>query len=146
MSVSEDCGEVSHEFKHERMNLQTSSTARCVLCLVTQSCPSLCDCMDCSPPGSSVHGDSPSKNTGVGCHNLLQGIFQTQGLNPGFLHCRQILYHLSHQGSPRILEWIAYPFSGGIFPIQESNWRLLHCRQILYQLSYQGSPVALRIY
>jgi len=39
--------------------------------------------MDCSPPGSSVHGDSPGKNTGVGCHALLQGIFPTQGLNPG---------------------------------------------------------------
>ena len=38
--------------------------------------------MDCSLPGSSVHGDSPGKNTGVGCHALLQGIFPTQGLNP----------------------------------------------------------------
>ena len=43
--------------------------------------------------------DSPGKNTGVGCHFLLQGIFPTQGLNPGLLHCRQTLYHLSHQGS-----------------------------------------------
>ena len=53
-----------------------------------------------SPPGFSVHGDSPGKNTGVGCHDLLQGIFQTQGLNPGLPHCQHILYHLSHQGSP----------------------------------------------
>ena len=53
-----------------------------------------------NPPGSSVHGDSPDKNTGVGCHPLLQGIFPTQGLNPGVPHCRRILYHLSHQGSP----------------------------------------------
>ena len=60
--------------------------------LVTQSCPTLCDPLDHSPPGSSVHGDSPSKNTGVGCLFLLQGIFLTQGSNPGFLHCRQILY------------------------------------------------------
>ena len=44
--------------------------------------------------------DSPGKNTGVACHFLLQGIFLTQGLNLGLLHCRQILYHLSHQGSP----------------------------------------------
>ena len=44
--------------------------------------------------------DSPGKNTGVGCHFLLQGIFLTQGLNPGLLHCRQILHCLSHQGSP----------------------------------------------
>ena len=43
--------------------------------------------------------DSPGKNTGVGCHVLLQGIFPTQGLNLGLLHCGQILYHLSHQGS-----------------------------------------------
>ena len=48
--------------------------------------------MDCSPPGSSVHGDSPGKNTGVGCHALLQGIFPTQESNQGLLHCRQILY------------------------------------------------------
>ena len=52
--------------------------------------------MDCSPPGSSVHGILLGKNTGVGCHFLLQGIFLTQGSNPGLLHCRQILYHLSH--------------------------------------------------
>ena len=55
---------------------------------------------DCSPPGSSVHGDSPGKNTGVGFHSLLQGIFATQGSNLGLPQCRQILYHLSHQGSP----------------------------------------------
>ena len=55
---------------------------------------------DCSPPGSSVHGDSSGKNTGVGCYALLQGIFPTQGSNPGPLHCRWVLYHLSHQGSP----------------------------------------------
>ena len=73
-----------------------------VLCsyLVTQSCLTLYNSMDCSLPGSSIHGDSPGKNTGVGCHALLQGIFPTQGLNPGILHCRQILYHLNHQRSP----------------------------------------------
>ena len=53
--------------------------------------------MDCSLPGSFVHGDSPGKNTGVGCHALLQGIFPTQGLNPVLLHCRWILYCLSHR-------------------------------------------------
>ena len=70
-----------------------------VLCLVAQSCLTLCDPMDCSLPGSSIHGNSPGKNTGVGCHALLQGIFPTQGLNPGLPHCRRILYRLSHQGS-----------------------------------------------
>ena len=56
--------------------------------------------MDCSPPGSSVHEDSPGKNTGVGCHALLRGIFLTQESNEGLLHCRRILYQLSYQGSP----------------------------------------------
>ena len=70
-----------------------------VLCLVAQSCPTLCDPMDYSLPGSSVHGDSPGKNTGVGCHALLREIFWTQGSNPGLLHCKQILYCLSHQGT-----------------------------------------------
>ena len=85
--------------------------------------------------GSLCLWDSPGQNTGVDCHAFLQGIFLTQGWNPGLPHCRQILYRLSHQGSPRILEWIAYPFSRG------SSWprnRLLHCRWILYQLSYEG--------
>ena len=59
---------------------------------------------------ASMSRDSPGKNTGVGSCSLLQGIFPTQGLNPGLLW---ILYHLSHQGSPRILGWVAYPFSRG---------------------------------
>ena len=123
---------------------------------VAQSCPTLSNPLDCSLPGSSIHGifqarvlergaiafsvlhcqvgslpaepmgkgkgkslsgvrlfvtpwtvayqaplswDFPGKSTGVGCHCLLQGIFLTQGLNPGLLHCRQMLYRLSHQGS-----------------------------------------------
>ena len=58
--------------------------------------------MSCGPPGSSVHGASPGKNTRVGCHALLQKIFPTQGWNPGLLHCTQILYRLSHQQSPTL--------------------------------------------
>ena len=57
--------------------------------------------------------NSPGQNTGVGRLSLLQGIFPTQGLNPGLPHCRQFLYQLSHKGSPRRLEWVAYPFSSG---------------------------------
>ena len=68
------------------------------VCLVSQLCPTLCDSMDCRPPGSSVPGDVPGKNTGVGCHGLLQGIFPIQGSNTGLSHCSQILYCLSHQG------------------------------------------------
>jgi len=85
----------------------------CVLCLVAQSCLTLCDPIDYSPSGSSVHGNSSGKNTGVGCHAVLQGNFPIQGLNPGLLHCRWILYHMSHQGGPRRLEWVACPLSGG---------------------------------
>ena len=86
--------------------------------------------------------NSPGQNTGVGRFFLLQGIFPTQGLNLGLPHCRRILDQLSHKGSPRILEWVAYPFSSGSsWPTQESNWGLLYWRQILYQLNYQGSPL-----
>ena len=70
----------------------------CFLCLcVCHSIVSLCHPMDCSHPGFSVHGIFPGKSTGVGCYFLFQGIFLTQGSNPGLFHCRQILYHLSHQ-------------------------------------------------
>ena len=111
-----------------------------MLCLVTQSCLTLSNPMDCSPTGSSVHGNSPDKNTGV-LPCPLRGIVPTQGWNPGFPHCRRILYQLSHKGSKvkvaqscltlcnpmdcslpgssvheilqaRILEWVAIPFSG----------------------------------
>ena len=97
--------------------IHTSICVYCyaVLCLVTQSCPTHWDLIDCSPPGSSVRGDSPGKNTGVGCHALLRGIFPTQGSNPGLPQYRQILNHLSHQGNPRILEWVAYPLYRGYF-------------------------------
>ena len=114
--------------------------------------------------------NSPGKNTGVGSHFLLQGIFPTQGLNPGLLHCRQILfyfifYRLSHQGSPRRVKvgqscptlcdpmdytpWNSPGQNTGvgslsllqeIFPTQGSNPSLPDCRWILYQLSRKGSP------
>ena len=57
--------------------------------------------------------DFPGKNTWVGCHFLLQRTFPTQGSNPSLLHCKWILYQLSHKGTPRILEWVAYPFTRG---------------------------------
>ena len=62
------------------------------VCVHAQSCPTLCDLMDCS---SSVHGDSPGKNTGVGCHFFLQGIFPIQGLSPRLPHCRWVLSSLN---------------------------------------------------
>ena len=57
--------------------------------------------------------NSPGQNTRVGSLSPLQGSFSTQGMNPGLPHCRWILYQLSHKGSPRILKWVAYPFSRG---------------------------------
>ena len=96
-----------------------------MLCLVTQPCLTLYDPMELSPPGSSVHGDSPGKNTGVGCHALLQGIFPTHRSNPDLPHCSQILYSLSHQGSPQILEWVAYPFFRG--SSQPRNRTMVSC-------------------
>ena len=123
--------------------------------LVTLLCLTLFDCMDYSPPGSAVHGtphgrtlesetgscsvvsnslqpngldspwNSPGQNNGVGSHSLLQGIFPTQGWNPGLSHCRKILYQLSHMGSPRILEWVAYPFSSG--SSWPRNWTGISC-------------------
>ena len=74
------------------------------------------------PRSPLLQGDSLSseplgkpKNTGVGRLCLLQGIFPTQGSKPCLLHCGRILYQLSHKGSPRILEWVDYPFSRGYF-------------------------------
>ena len=89
------------------------------LCCAILSCSVMIDSLwphgPYTPPASSVHGDSPGKNTGVDSHALLQGIFPTQESNPGLWHFRQILCHLSHQGNPWILEWVAYPFSRGSY-------------------------------
>ena len=69
---------------------------------MAQSCPTLCNPMDYRVRG---------QDTGVGSLSLLQGIFPTQGSNPGLPHCKLILYQLSHQQSPRIMVWVAFPFS-----------------------------------
>ena len=126
------------------------STYFAVLCLATQSCPTLCNPIavrllcpwgfsrqehwsglpfpspgDLPHPGieprsPALQADSllsrpPEKprNIGVDSLSLLQGIFPTQESNRGLLHGRQTFYQLSHKGSPKILEWIAYPFSRG---------------------------------
>ena len=75
----------------------------CVCAKSLESCLTLCDPVDCSLLGSSVHGNSPGKNTGVGCHALLQGIFPTERSNPCLLcllHCRQILYCWTTREAP----------------------------------------------
>ena len=75
---------------------------------VSESCSVMSDSL--LPHGLHSPWNSLSQNTGVGNCSLLQGIFSTQGSNPGLPHCRQILYQLSHKGSPRILDWVAIPF------------------------------------
>ena len=79
--------------------------------LAAQSCPALCDPMDCSEPGSSVCGILQARSTGVGSCFLFQGIFLTQGLNSTLPHCRWILYYLSHQGSPDNIQFELYRIS-----------------------------------
>ena len=110
----------THTHTHTHTHIYTHSHTLCCAWLLSHV--RLCNLMDCSPPGSSVHGDSPGKNTGVGCHAFLQGIFPIQGFNPGLPHCKWILYHLSHQGSPRTLEWVAYPFSRASSRPRNQTW------------------------
>ena len=93
----------------------------------------------CHPKDCILHGILQA-NTGAGSCSFLHRIFPIQELNSGVLHCRKILFQLSHQGSPRILEWVLSLFLV-TFLTQELNWGLLHCRQMSFcQLSYQGSP------
>ena len=68
---------------------------------------------------------SVMSSSGVGSRSFLQRIFPTQGSNPGLPHCRQSLYHLSHQGSPIKLEWVAYPFSR--VPSRPRDWTAVSC-------------------
>ena len=77
------------------------------------------------PHGLYSPPNSPGHNTGVDSHSLLQGIFPTQGSNPGLPHCRKILYQLSHKRNPRILEWVAYPFSSE--SSRPRNWTKVSC-------------------
>ena len=74
-----------------------------------------------APPST----DFPGKSTGVGCHFLPQRIFPTQGSNTGLPHSGLILYQLSHKGSPRILEWVSYPFLSG--SSRPRNWTRVSC-------------------
>ena len=109
-----------------------------VLCLVAQSCPARCNPMDCSPPDSSVHGNSPGKKTGVSCHAFLQGIFTTQGSNPGLSCIAGRFFFLPSEppGKPTNTGVGNLSLLQGIFSTQESNQSLLHYRWILYQLSF----------
>ena len=75
---------------------------------IARSSLTLCEPMDCSQPGSSVHGIFPGKNTGVGCNFLIQGLLLIQGSNLGLPHCRQTLYHLNHQGISFLLKVVPF--------------------------------------
>ena len=91
------------------------------------------------PHGLYRPWNSPGQDTVVGSLSLLQGIFPTEGSNPGLLHCRQILYQLSHKGSPRILEWVAYPFfRGSSWPKNPTGVSCI-AGGFFYQLRYEGS-------
>ena len=94
-----------------------------MLIVKSESCSVMPDSL--RPHGPHSKWNSPGQNIGVGSLSLLQGIFPIQGSNPGLPHCRGILYQLSHQGSPRILEWVAYPFSSG--SSQPRNWTGVSC-------------------
>ena len=84
----------------------------CAVCSVTQSCLTLCDPVDCSPPGYPWGFFRQEYWSGLPCPP--PGDLPNPGIkNPGLPHCKLILYHLSHQGSPRMLKWVACPFSRG---------------------------------
>ena len=88
------------EFQVPRLYNKSKAIICPVKVKVPQSCLTLCDPMD-----YTVHGNVQARD--------LQEIFPTQGSNPGLPHCKWILYQLSHQGSPRILKWVAYLFPSG---------------------------------
>ena len=100
-----------------------------------------CDPMDCSPPGSSVYGDSPGKNIRVGCHALLRGNLSNPGSEPRSPTLQVVSLPSEPSGTPKNTGVGSLSLLQGIVLTQESNSGLLHCRQILYQLSYPGNPI-----
>ena len=90
------------DWKMAGIFLVTERIVKINLCVLITQCLTLCDPYGVQPTRLLCPQDSLGKNTGVGSHSLLQGIFLTQGWIPGLVHCRQILYCLSHQGSPKI--------------------------------------------
>ena len=97
------------------------------------------------PHGLYSSWNSPGQNTGAGSLSILQGIFPTQRSSPGLPHCRRILHQLSHKGSPRILEWVAYPFSRGFsWPRSPSASPALQEDSLPTELS--GKPLLARMF
>ena len=108
------------------------------MCLVAQSRQTICNPMDCSPPGSSVHGDSLGKNTGVVAMPSSRG--SSQLIEPRSPALQADSLPSEPPGKPKNTGVGSLSLLQGNFPTQESNRDLLHCRWILYQLNYQGSP------
>ena len=92
--------------------------------------------------------DCPCKNTGVGCHSLLQGIFPTQGSNPSLLHCRQILYCLNHQGSnytpikKKRIDFLHFSFRMNILSL---HWTFSQIKALWMILEGSGLPIKKRM-
>ena len=97
---------------------------------VAQSCPTLCDPVDCSLPGSSVHGILQARILGWVAFPFSRGIFPTQRLNPGLSRCRHILSQLSHKRSSETLEWVAISFSS--FPLKLEGVTVQYTQAKLY--------------
>ena len=127
------------------MQIKTTMSSHLTLVrvLVTQSCPTLWYPMDYSPPDSTVYENVQGKNTGVDCHSFLQGIFPTEGLNPGLPYCRQILYFKPAEKPT--------DHNGPMFNLCFSHWswwlplkkKKIHKQQILERMWRKGNPLAL---
>ena len=114
---------------------------------VAQSCPTLCDPMDCSPPGSSVHRIPQARILEWGATAFLQGIFPTQGSNPGLPPCRWLLYQLSHQGGPfkRFISSVAQSYLTLCDPMNHSTPGLpvyiTNCRSLPKLMSIESDAI-----
>ena len=124
-----------------KRNTISSYATNCYICVrASQSWPTLCDSMDCSSPGSSVYGDSPGKNTGGGCPALLQGIFSTQGLNPGLPTLQVDSLQSELPGKPKNTGVGCHAFSMVSSQPRDLTQVSPHCRQILLQSEPPEKP------
>ena len=123
----------------KQRHLKVTSSIMCVcLCSVAQLCLTLCDCMDCSLPGSSVHGILQARILEwVGIPFLLYGMFPTKGLNPGLPLANSL--PSEPPGKPKNTGVGSLSLLQRIFPTQELTQGFLHSRWVFYQLSYQGN-------
>ena len=112
-----------------------------VLCAVLSHVQFFVTLLDCSPPGSSVHGDSLGKNTGVGCHALLQGNLPNSGIEPRSLELQADSLPTKPPGKPKNTGVGSLPLLKGIFQTQESNWCLHQCT-LMKCICHLGLPGA----